>query len=106
MLASDGQAITELSHEVGRQWGHLARTIDVEAIASIETELRDSKGGHHSGQWWIQIACSLASGDFDQAMKLLIEQNSFVMKIRTGGAPWIAVTDGRLRVRFRDDQGG
>lgn len=103
ILSSDGQTIAELSRVVRRQWGSSVRTIDVNAVASLETELRDSTGEPESGKRWVQIAHTLASGDYEQAIGLLMEQNSSVMKYRAGSAPWVDVTNGRLRVKFRDD---
>jgi hypothetical protein len=105
-LASDGQTVAELSRAVQSQWGASVRTIDVGATTALETELRDSTGEAETGQRWVQVARTLASGDFERALSLLLEQNSFVMKVRAGAAPWVDVTEGRLRVRFRDDDGG
>jgi hypothetical protein len=106
VLASDGQTINELSRVVTRQWGTSVRSIDVDATTSLEPELRDSTEEVETGQRWIQIARTLASGDFAHTLALLLAQNSFVMKMRGGAAPWVDITEGRLRVRFRDDDGG
>jgi hypothetical protein len=109
VIASDGQTIAELSRVVRRQWGSSVQTIDVDATMSLETELRDPRdptGEAETGQRWVQVACTLASGDFERALGLLLKQNGFVMKIRAGAPPWVDVTNGRLRVRFRDEDGG
>ncbi len=103
LLSSDGQTITELSRVVRSQWGASVRTIDVDAVASLEAELRDSTGESETGERWVQIAHTLASGDYERAIGLLMEQNSSVMKYRAGSAPWVDVSNGRLRVKFRDD---
>jgi hypothetical protein len=106
ILSSDGQTIAEVSRVTSRQWGSSLRTIDVEATASLETDLRDSTGDAETGQRWVNVGRALATGNFERAVSLLMEQNRFVMKIRAGAAPWVDVTDGCLRVRFRDDDGG
>jgi hypothetical protein len=106
VLASNGQTVAELTRVVRRQWGSSVRTIDVDATTSLETELRDSTGEVETGQRWVQVARTLAVGDFERTLGLLLDQNRFVMKIRAGAPPWVDVTDGRLRVRFRDDDGG
>lgn len=106
VLASDGQTVAELSSVITRQWGNSVRTIDIDATSSLETELRDSTGEAETGQRLVQVARMLASGDFERTLDLLLDQNRFVMKIRAGAAPWVDVTDGRLRVRFREDDGG
>jgi len=106
ILASDGQTIADLARVVKGQWGSSLRTIDPEATTSLETELRDSTGEAETGQRWIQVARALADGDFERTLGLLMEQNRFVMKARAGVAPWVDVTEGRLRVRFREDDAG
>lgn len=105
ILASDGQTVAEVSRVVRRQWGSSLQTIDLDAITSLEAELRDSTGEEETGQRWVQVARMLTSGDFERALALLLEQNSFVMKARAGAAPWVDITNGRLRVRFRDEDG-
>lgn len=106
ILASDGQTLADVSGVMRRQWGNSVRTIDVEATKSLETELRDSTGATETGQRWVEVARTLASGDFERTLGVLLAQNSAVMKARAGAAPWVDVTNGRLRVRFRDDDGG
>jgi hypothetical protein len=106
LLASDGQTIADVSRAVRRQWGNSVRTIDVDATALLETQLRDSTGDPETGQRWVLVARSLASGDFETTLTLLLKQNQAVMNVRASAAPWVDVTDGRLRVRFRDEDGG
>jgi hypothetical protein len=103
ILASDGQTVAELSRVVRRQWGSSVHTIDVVSTAALETELRDSTGESETGQRWVQIARMLASGNFERTLDLLLDQNRFVMNVRAGTAPWVDLDNGRLRVRFRED---
>jgi hypothetical protein len=105
ILASDGQTITEVANSVRRQWGGSVQTIDIDAVTSLETELRDSTGEASTGQRWVQVGRLLASGDFERTLALLLEQNRFVMTVRAGAAPWVGIDNGRLRVRFRDEDG-
>jgi hypothetical protein len=106
VLASDGQTLPELSRVVTRRWGSLVHTIDPDATAALEVELRDSTGEADTGRRWVQLARALVSGEFERAIGLLMDQNRFVMKARAGAAPWVDVSNGRLRVRFRDDNSG
>ncbi len=106
ILASDGQTVAEVSSVVRRQWGNSLQTVDADAVTSLEIELRDSTGQAETGQRWIHVARMLASGDFERTLDLLLDQNRFVMRVRAGAAPWAEVTNRRVRVRFRDDNGG
>ena len=103
ILASDGQTLPDVVRLVRRQWGPSVRTIDADDTAGLEGDLRDSTGEPGTGQRWLGIARALASGDFDGALMLLMEQNGFVMKMRAGAAPWVDLRDGRISVRLRDD---
>jgi len=101
--ASDGQTLGDVARAVKRQWGSSVQTIDVERTASLEGELRDSTGEAGTGERWVKLAQALASGDFERGLILLLEQNTFVMKVRAGGAPWVDVSSGRLRVRLQEN---
>ncbi len=106
MLASDGQTPVELSRVIRRHWGASVPTIDVNATAALETELRDTTGDPDTGRRWLQLARELASGHFDRVLGLLLEQNRFVMRSRSGAAAWVDVSNARLRVRFREEDAG
>ena len=106
VLNSDGQTIPELARTVRRQWGASVRTIDPDETASLETELRDSTGDAETGRRWVKLARALGAGEFAAAIALLMEQNAFVMKARAAGGPWVDLSGGRLRVRFRDENAG
>jgi hypothetical protein len=103
LLASDGQTIPEISRVVTRQWGSSVRTIDGDATAALDVELGNSSDDADTGHRWVQLARALVSGEFERALGLLMDQNRFVMKARAGAAPWVDVSNGRVRVRFRDD---
>jgi hypothetical protein len=106
LLNSDGQTVPELARIVKRQWGASLKTVDLDATVSLETELRDSTGEAETGRRWVKLARVLTAGEFDVAIHLLMEQNAFVMKARAAGGPWVDLHDGKLRVRFRDDNAG
>lgn len=105
LLGSDGQTIAEAAKAVRSHWGATVPTIDVEATTVLESGLRDATGDAEPAARWIQIARSLAAGAYDDAVRLLLDHNRYVMRTRAGAAPWIDLRDGRLQVRFRDEQG-
>ena len=106
VLASDGQSIAEVAGVAKRQWGSSVRTIDFDDTAELEGELVDATGEPETGRRWVKLARSLSSGDYEGAVALLMEQNAFVMKVRAGAAPWVDLSNNRLRVRLRDDDDG
>lgn len=106
ILASEGQSINQLSDAIRRQWKKGLSTIDVDTTALLEAELLDSTSDTESGKRWVKLANALVEGDFVDAVRLLLEQNRFIMNSRAGALPWAEVNDGKIRVRFRDQSGG
>jgi hypothetical protein len=103
LLGSDGTAVADVVDRLRDTWGTGLRCV----IPSEFCELRAEIGANDAatGERWVAIAEMLAGGDYEEVVDLLIEQNKSVMATR-GGAAWIERRDGRLHVRFRDEQGG
>jgi hypothetical protein len=103
LLGSDGQTVAEAAEAVQKHWGRSLPTIDVDATAALEAELRDAIGDAEASARWVQVSRDLASGAYTEAIGHLIDQNRFVMKTRAGAAPWVDQRDGKLQVRFQDE---
>jgi hypothetical protein len=103
LLASEGQTLAEAAGVVKRQWGASLRTIDLDETAKLEGELVDATGDPETGRRWVKLARSLATGEYEGALRLLMGQNAFVMKVRAGAGPWVDLSNRLLRVRLRDD---
>jgi len=102
LLGFDGKSIDSVTTRVRDAWGQGLRTVDAEAFGDLRGEI--SAGDVANGDRWGGIGNALARGDYSNLVELLIEQNKMVMDAR-GGAPWIEKRQGRLHVRFRDEQG-
>jgi hypothetical protein len=102
LLGLDGKPCGTIARRLKSEWGARLRTIDSDAFRDLETEI--GAGAAQAGLRWVAISENLASGQYDMLIDLLIDQNKSVMQFR-GGAPWIDKQDGRLRVRFREEQG-
>jgi len=103
LLGSDRQTVSDVAGNVRKQWGRVVGTIKISATESLETELKEAVGNEDAGARWVRIARALADGEYEESLRLLIDQNRYVMKTRNSAAPWIELRDGKLRVRFRDD---
>jgi hypothetical protein len=104
LLGCDGVAIAEITKRMRQEegWGHTVTTIPLAATSHLKAEL-----GHHddhAGQRWLEIADSMATGDYSQLITLLVQQNKSVMHSR-GGAAWIEEEKGLLKVRVTEERG-
>jgi hypothetical protein len=102
MLGLDGKPCGTLARRLKSEWGSGLRTINSDSFRELQGEI--GAGDTQAGARWVAIAEGLARGQYDALVDLLIDQNKSVMQLR-GGAPWIDKQDGRLQVRFREEQG-
>jgi hypothetical protein len=102
LLGLDGKTINGVASRLSSEWGAGLRSATLDEFRDLHAEL--GAGDTATGDRWVGIADSLVRGDYKVVVTLLIEQNKNVMAAR-GGAPWIEPRDGKLHVRFRDEQG-
>lgn len=103
VLGSDGRPPALVAEEVRQHWGGvMRRTIDLQALAALEPELRSPIDDPESGRRWLDLAASFRDARYEDAIALVLAQNAAVMKARSGAAAWAEVRDGKLFVRFRD----
>src|SRR5487761_698826 len=101
-LGLDGRAVDFVITRVRGEWGAGVRTISVDAVQELGAEF--GGGDPEATGRWVAIAEAASHGEYGVLLELLIEQNRWVMEYR-GGAPWLEQRDGRLHVRFRDEEG-
>jgi hypothetical protein len=103
LLGLDGKSVDSLVTRSRDVWGQGLRTVDADAFGDLRGEIEAVN--KDSGNRWVGIGKALAGGDYATLVELMIAQNKEVMGAR-GGAPWIESRQGKLHVRFRDEQGG
>ncbi len=104
-LQCDAQTPAKIAGEVKEHWGRAQRqTIDLAATEALEAELRAWADDAESGARWICLAHAFHEARYVDALRLLLDQNAAMMKARLTAAPWAVVRDGKLEVRFRDEQ--
>jgi hypothetical protein len=102
LLGLDGKSISTVVDRIRLEWGQEVRSVAPQDFRELHAEL--GAGDTTTADRWVGIADALAGGEYRGLIRLLIEQNASVMATR-GGAPWIESDSGKLRVRFRDEQG-
>lgn len=104
LLSRDGQSIEHAAADVRARWGNGPATIDVETTALLEAEIAQALGAPEPAARWMGLSRALASGRYEDAIRLAMDHNRYVMTARGGSAAWIDMKEGRLAVRFRGDE--
>ena len=102
VLANNDQTLADVARATKTSWNSGLKSLPLKAISELEPELRDAIGDKDASQRWLQIAEYLANGNYVDAIKLLIDQNAFVMKARAGTGAWVELSKDRLKARFLD----
>lgn len=106
LLSRHGQTTASVASEIAKTWGQCFANLDLPAFRGLQVEISESFGDPAAGQRWIELSEALAAADYEQLIRLLAEQNAFVMKARNSGDAWVRIVDGRLDIRFRDESSG
>lgn len=103
-LGCDGQSPKDIAANVKRTWGTALRgTVDPTATEALLPVLDSPKEDPDSGRRWLNLAQALYDARYEDALELLLKQNTAVMKARSAAAPWATVREGKLQVQFRDE---
>jgi hypothetical protein len=102
MQGLDGKSLKAVSDRLRDAWGPGLRTVDPAAFGELQPEI--ASGDRSTGERWVAVADALAGGDYGTAVATLVDQNKAVMAGR-GGASWVEVRNGTLRVRVSDESG-
>lgn len=105
LLARDDASIDDVAAALRERWGPRVPTIDVAGVDALRSEIASATGEDAAGERWVRIGEQLHSGAYSTAIRLLLEQNRYVMRSRSGAAPWVEEQQGKLVVRFRDEGG-
>lgn len=102
LLGLHGKTVQSVAERLTSEWGSGLRSVSTDEFRELRAEL--GADDRDTGDRWVAIADSLATGTYTTVLALLIEQNRSVMAIR-GGASWIEQRRGKLHVQLRDEQG-
>jgi hypothetical protein len=102
LLTLEGRQLGEIATRLQEQWGgsnpsvrageftHIAKT-----VSALPKELTTS---------WFALADCLRAGQYAELVQLLVRHNALVMGER-GGAAWVELDRGRLRVKLKEEAG-
>jgi len=103
LLGCHDATVDELAHRIRRGWGPKMTTVDMGKVLELKAELAD--GDDDAGKRWLDIASTMAEGQYQDLIGLLVSQNRVVMQIRGAAGAWIEIQHGRLHVRLPEERG-
>lgn len=111
VLGCDGQNAAEVASTVRQHWGERPReTIDTGATEELWRAVPTLSDDPDAGPRWCQLAAAFHGARYEDAIRLVLEQNAAVMKARASFAPWAVLQENgqqrRIQVKFRDQNLG
>lgn len=105
LLAHHEQPLAGVLAQVRKRWGARLPSVRVSEFAALGPRVRNGTATDTIAQHWQRIAAALAEGNLEVATRDLLALNAEVTSLR-GGAPWVTVERGNLRVMLRDGDPG
>jgi hypothetical protein len=101
-LSRDGRTLREIAAEIASAWPRLTY-VDVAGMAAVAPEIHAAYGSQEAGERLVLAAEALAAGDYEMLLRIALEHNHYLMRIRNGSEPWARLDAGRLVVRYSDE---
>ena len=105
LLSQDGQHLDAVVGVLRKQWGRESPWLNAAGLAELKGDFAVAVGNEPTANRWIAISAALAAGEYEELLRLLLEQNRFVMSARSGSAPWIRLDGSELKVQYREESG-
>lgn len=102
LLTQDSRPVRDVAAAIRKSWKRPPQ-LDAEAIGGLESVIAAAAGSKTIASKWVGLASSLENGDYESSIRLLVDMNTEVMRLRDGSAPWVGIEAGRLRVRMADE---
>lgn len=103
LCSRDGVELAAVTRELEDRWKGGLHFMHLKKLESELPTLVQGYSDEPAARRLVDTAQALSLGDFAQALKLLLEQNAFVMRSRHGAEPWVRLDGGKLKVHFADE---
>jgi hypothetical protein len=101
VLVCDGQSVSVVAQRVRDHWQRaLFGLIVPTEIESLRSELAEAGNASETADHWVRLAHALASGKFENAIRVVVSLNALTMRARGASGPWVTVQDNKLDVRL------
>jgi hypothetical protein len=102
LLKCHGRKIADVSEDVRRSWRQGLAMIKPDITSIVERDVSLIAQAPESAGFIKQFGQHASDGDWQAAIEGLTAFNEYVMR-RRGGAAWIRVEDGQIRVDYREE---
>jgi len=104
LLTRNQATVESVAEEIRRSWGPSV-AVDAELLSTLSEDLARATDDQELAENWIRLGHALSAGDYVLFVEQLIRHNERVMQRRNNSAAWLAIENGRLRVRTTDEAG-
>jgi hypothetical protein len=98
----DGQTIQAVDRQMREAWNRAIK-LDLSALANLKPRFAAALQSEPEADLWMHLAKAFTDQKYAKAVELLVAINTAVMQRRQGAASWIALENGRIRVRLADE---
>jgi hypothetical protein len=104
VLGQRGQPVKAVAGELSRRWHGAFHHLDPSRFLDVMPAVNDATGETETSTRLRTIGSCLREGQFEDALRLIVQHNEYVMQRRSGGA-WVAIKNDRIEVRYSDQTG-
>ena len=102
LLRCDGRPFDAVERDIRLSWKGGLKTMKSGLPELVQNDILKVVDAPEAAAYLGQFGRTSASGDWRAAVECLVEFNAFVMK-RRGGAPWVRLETGRVKVDYREE---
>lgn len=102
LQTQDSQPLDDVALRIGKEWKRSPR-LNTALLVQMRPDIARMAGSEKAATQWLDLVSLFENGDYRGVVARLIDINTEVMQSRNGSSPWVAVENGRLRVRMTDE---
>ncbi len=106
LLGGQGRNLKELGKELGEHWRGARFDAHLDEFLGQQQEIQKACNDEAAAGLWARAAKELGRHRFSELLATLVDLNTRIMEDRNQGAPWVKITNGTIRVDYRDRTGG
>lgn len=103
LCSNDGETTASIAQDLSARWSKGLGFLRLRTLEDRLPTMTEGYGDASLAERLLHIAQLLSTGDYEGAVRELLEQNRVIMSTRHGSEPWVRLEKNRLRVHFADE---